>query len=208
MSTRTCIAKNSAAAIGLIFAFSVSAHALDLGLGPVSVDVGPSSNGGVSANAGVGSGVSANASVGGGAGVSANANVNAGGANVSANANAGGGGVNANVNAGAGGIDGNITASVGGGGGNVSIGIGGPSTPGTPGNPGNPGTVNPRNPTITDNPRGSSGAGNSRASRVFAGMSSTEVRRYKRRCIEVTANPFSYDRNLVALCRMIRQAGI
>ena len=208
MSKFACFSKLTVATIGLGLVLNVSSHALDLGLGPVSVDVGPSSNGGVSANASVGSGVSASVSVGGGAGVSAGADVSAGGAGVSASAGVGGGGVSADVSVGAGGVDGNVTASVGGGGGNVSVGIGGPSTPGTPGTPGNPGTGNPRNPMITDNPRGSSGAGNSSARRVFAGMTGAEVRRYKRRCIEVTANPFSYDQNLVALCRMIRQAGL
>ena len=46
----------------------------------------------------------------------------------------------------------------------------------------------------------------SRLPSVVADMSAGEMRQMRRRCVEIGANAAAYDRDLVALCRMIQQA--
>lgn len=114
------------------------------------------------------------------------------GVGVGAGASLGGGdGVNAGAGIGAdggNGITASVDATVGGPGGpNAGLGL----SVGRPGTGAGTGT-----PTVSNNPG---------LQASFAGMSSAEMHKYKRRCVGILHSPDSYDDALVDLCRIIRR---
>ena len=205
-------------AVALLLCFPASALDLGKGLGGlglggtgvgagkggihagVGVSVGGANgvNAGVGANVGGKSGINAGlgASVGGRNGVTAGLGANVGGkGGISAGLGAsvgGKGGINAGVGANVGnGIGLGIGVSIGGNGGGGGGGGGGGKTGGD-------------DPTVTPSKPGLADGGRSNSTRV-AGLSSKEVARYKRRCVDVLSNSSGYDSDLVSLCAAIRR---
>ena len=217
MRNHTAFLTKTAVALSVSLLLGASSHAQDIGLGGLggisvgglgsgdpSVSANIGGDGGVSASVGasaggggVGAGVSA--SVGGGGGLGASASANVGGGGVGANASVGGGGglgANVSANVGGGGVGANASVGLGGNTASVGVEIGTPGTPGTPGVPGGPtggGTV---------------GNGSFAPGSVFSRLSSADIKRFRTRCIEVSSNPYSYDRNLVAMCRLLQQSAM
>ncbi|MBO6902231.1 MAG: hypothetical protein JJ864_12895 [Rhizobiaceae bacterium] len=120
---------------------------------------------------------------------------------MSASANGGGGTGGGGLSAGLGGAGANAGFGNGGG---LNLGVTTPSVS-TPGIPGIPGT-----PSTPGGTRGSGVTGNNSFApgSAFSQLSSADIRRFRIRCMEVTANPFSYDRNLVAMCRLLQQSAM
>lgn len=208
MRKTTALFTTMAGTLGLGLILAGPAHAQDIGLGDLGgVSIGGLGSSDPSASANIGGdgglGLSGGASVGGSSsgGISASLGGD-GGLGVSAGANGGGGTGGGSLSANLGGTGAGSALGNGGGLSLTTPGIGTPGIPGAPGTPGTPGT-----------PGGTTGGGvtgnNSFApGSVFSRLSSADVRRFRTRCIEVTANPFSYDRNLVAMCRLLQQSAM
>jgi len=62
----------------------------------------------------------------------------------------------------------------------------------------------------TGNGSGGTGNGNGGANPIspaaLNGMSGAQIAQMRRRCIEIMANAYAYDRDLVSLCRVVQQA--
>jgi len=209
-------------------ALAMPASAIDLGdrnkgLG-VSVNVGGSNGLGVDVGATVGDrakGVNADAkanvgghkglvnadataSVGGRSGINADAKANIGGrdlAKVDATVSIGGDkGVNADVDARIGrSIDARAKVDIGGNGIDSRVVIGG-IAPG----PVDPGPLNPR-PNVPKPIVPTPGV-NPAVPKVIANMSDDEVARFQRRCKGILSDQQAYDRDLIALCRLLQVA--
>jgi len=193
---RTVASVLAGSAMVLVLSMPVSAAGLSVGAsvggsGGVNAGVGASVGGSGGVNAGVG------ASVGGGSGINAGAGANVGGSNgASAGLGAsvgGSNGINAGASANVGGTDGvtaGLGANVGGTSGiGVGVGIGGGTNPSS--------LSSPSNPSNLGNPTQSSLPG------VVAQMSSSQVARMKKRCVDVLSSEGSYDRDLRQLCLLI-----
>lgn len=190
-----------------------SASDLDVDVGAT---VGSRSEGvNVDASAEVGGGdgladVDAAASVGGAHGIDADAHVEIGGrdslADVDATASVGG---NRNH-----GMDADVDASIGDGGGadaRVRVGIGDSGGEGRVviGRPA-PDMIDPRTPTTpppsVPRPGMPTPGVNPVVPAAIANMSDDEVVRFQRRCRGILSDQAAYDRDLIALCRMLRTA--
>lgn len=188
-----------------------SASGLDVDVGAT---VGSRSDGvNVDASAEVGGGdgladVDAAASVGGAHGIDADAHVEIGGrdslADVDATASVGGNhGMDADVDASigdGGGADARVRVGIGDSGGEGRVVIGRPA----------PDMIDPRTPTTpppsVPRPGMPTPGVNPVVPAAIANMSDDEVVRFQRRCRGILSDQAAYDRDLIALCRMLRTA--
>jgi hypothetical protein len=66
-------------------------------------------------------------------------------------------------------------------------------TPGNPGGPTNPGV--PGGPVVNPGIPG-----------VVANMDTNELATYRKRCIQVLRDPINFDRDIIALCKLVQTA--